>query len=104
MNWFQEAMLDVKKVEIIIDSSFVDNTLQLLDQAQVSGYTVIKDTAGKGDRGESCSDFNCTFSGSYIMTVCTNDKQLNYLMEKVQPLLKKVGGVCLVTDAKWIEH
>jgi nitrogen regulatory protein PII len=97
-------MLDVKRVEIVINSAFIDRTLEILDQVKVSGYTVIKETSGKGDRGASCDDLSCNYHGSFIMTVCTNDKQLNYLVEKLKPLLKKAGGVCLIDDAKWIKH
>jgi len=32
------------------------------------------------------------------------EKQLNNLEKNITPLLKKVGGVCLVTDAKWVNH
>lgn len=95
---------DVKRVEIIVSHSHLEKTLRILDEVQVSGYTVIEDTAGKGDRGISCSDIGCVFSGSYVMTVCTNDEQLTNLVEKVNPILKKVGGVCLITDAKWVRH
>jgi nitrogen regulatory protein PII len=94
----------VKKVEIIVSHAYLEKTLMILDEVQVSGYTVIEDTAGKGDRGVSCSGFGCAYSGSYVMTVCTDEEQLNHLIEKVNPILKKVGGVCLVTDAKWVRH
>jgi nitrogen regulatory protein PII len=104
INNVEEIMLDVKRVEIVINSAFVDATLDLLDQAQVSGYTVIKETSGKGDRGPSCDDLYCNYHGSFIMTVCTNERQLNCLVEKLKPLLKKAGGVCLIDDAKWIQH
>lgn len=95
---------NVKRVEIIVSHSHLEKTLMILDEVQVSGYTVIEDTAGKGDRGVSCSDIGCVFSGSYVMTVCTNDDQLTHLVEKINPILKKVGGVCLITDAKWVRH
>ncbi|CAD5963114.1 Nitrogen regulatory protein P-II [Planktothrix tepida] len=97
-------MQDIKKVEIIIDTFHIQDALNILDQVKVSGYTVIKDTSGKGDRGISCSDLECDFTSSYIMTVCTNEKQLNTLIELIKPLLQKVGGVCLLTDAKWVIH
>ncbi|VXD20256.1 Nitrogen regulatory protein P-II [Planktothrix serta PCC 8927] len=98
-------MQDVKKIEIIIDTFHIQDVLNILDQIKVSGYTVIKDTSGKGDRGISCSDYlDCDFTGSYIMTVCTNEKQLNTLIELIKPLLKKVGGICLFSDAKWVIH
>lgn len=104
MNLAIDAMQDVKKVEIIINSLHLEKALRILDSVKVSGYTVIENTSGKGDCGFSCSDLDCDFSSRYIMTVCTNEQQLNTLLEKFTPLLKKVGGICLVIDAKWISH
>ncbi|UXE58972.1 MAG: hypothetical protein KA717_24150 [Woronichinia naegeliana WA131] len=97
-------MQEVTKVEMIVDHAVFKDVLKLLDQAKVSGYTVIDETSGRGDRGESCSDFSCFFSGIYIMTVCTNEKQLNYVTEHLNPYLKKAGGVCITSNAQWIEH
>ena len=97
-------MQDIKKVEIIIDTFHIQDALNILEQVKVSGYAVIQNTSGKGDRGFSCSDLDCDFTSSYIMTVCTNEKQLNTLIELIKPLLQKVGGVCLLTDAKWVIH
>ena len=99
-----DIMQEVKKIEIIIDTSWVEDTTKILDSVAVSGYTIIKDTSGKGDRGLSCPDIGCSFSNSYIITVCTNERQLNNLVQKITPLLKKLGGVCLVTEAKWVNH
>lgn len=104
MNLAIDVMQDVKKVEIIINSLYLEKALAILDNIKVTGYTVIEDTSGKGDRGVSCSDLDCDFSSHYIMTVCTNEQQLNSLLEKITPLLKKVGGICVVIDAKWISQ
>ncbi|WP_419183589.1 P-II family nitrogen regulator [Scytonema hofmannii] len=97
------VMQEVKKVEIVIDSSYIEDTLTILESVSVSGYTIIKDTSGKDERGLSCPDIDC-FSTSYVMTICTNDKQLDNLVQKITPALKKLGGMCLVTDAKWVNH
>ncbi|CAD5922204.1 P-II family nitrogen regulator [Planktothrix agardhii] len=97
-------MQAVKKVEIIISSLEINEVLELLDQAKVTGYTVIKNTSGKGDRGFSNDDLGEVFSNTYIMTVCTTEKQLEQIISSVTPLLKRVGGVCLVNDATWIHH
>lgn len=94
----------MKKVEIIISSLEVSDVIQLLEKANVSGYTVMKNTSGKGERGIANDDLGTVLSNTYIMTVCTNEKQLNQVVETVTPLLKKVGGVCLVNDAQWIHH
>ncbi len=97
-------MQDVKKVEIIVDSFHLSHVLSILEQVKVSGYTLVKDTSGKGDRGLACSDLDCDFSNSYIMTVCTCEKQLDTLVDLITPLLKKFGGICLVTESKWVLH
>lgn len=97
-------MQEVKKVEIIISTLELDEITDILDSIKVSGYTILKNISGKGDRGDSFNDLGIEFSNSYIMTVCTNEKQLNYLIEELLPLLKKIGGICLITDSQWIIH
>lgn len=104
MTLIPESMQTVKKVEIVINSLYTESAIEILESLKVSGYTVIENTSGKGDRGVSCSDFDCVFSSRYILTVCTDEQQLNRLLEKLTPLLKKVGGICLVSDAHWISH
>jgi nitrogen regulatory protein PII len=97
-------MQPVHKVEIIINSLELERVLKILQGIDISGYTVIDHTSGKGDRGMTNSDLGRAFSNTYIFTVCTNEKQLDLLTEKVTPLLRKVGGICLVTEAAWINH
>jgi nitrogen regulatory protein PII len=97
-------MQSVHKVEIIIGSQKLERVLKILEKVGVSGYTVIDNTTGKGDRGFTDIDLDRVFSNAYILTVCTNEEQLNFLTEEITPLLKKVGGICLVTEAAWINH
>jgi hypothetical protein len=37
------------------------------------------------------------------MSICT-EKQEQELVEAVEPVIKKYGGVCIVSDVKWIAH
>jgi nitrogen regulatory protein PII len=97
-------MQSVHKVEIIVSSLKLDRVLKILDKIEVSGYTVIDNTLGKGDRGFTDTDLDRVFSNAYILTVCTNDQQLDLLTTEITPVLKKVGGICLVTEATWISH
>jgi nitrogen regulatory protein PII len=94
----------VQKVDIIVSHSFLQETLKILDTIGVSGYTVFGSTSGKGDRGVSCDDFDCDYSGSYIMTVCNDEEQLNQLVNEIRPLLKKSGGIFVVTESRWLDH
>jgi nitrogen regulatory protein PII len=97
-------MQQVKKVEIIISTLELNEVIEVLNVVRVSGYTILKNVSGKGERGISNDDLDGVLSNSYVMTICTNQKQLDDLVDEITPLLKKVGGVCLVTDVNWVEH
>ncbi len=97
-------MRQVKRIEIVIDSVELPKLLKLLDARGVSGYTVIRDVAGKGGRGERMGDdLTDVFRNSYVMTACP-ESQLAEVVEGVRPLLERFGGVCLVSDAQWLIH
>lgn len=51
-------MRPVKRIEIVIDSLELRKLLKNLEQVGVSGYTVIQDAAGMGDRG-GAQAINC---------------------------------------------
>lgn len=76
--------------------------MAILEKAGVSGYTVIEDVTGKGDRGRVINDFATqTFTNSYVMSICT-EQQKQKLVEVTEPILTKFGGVCIVSDVQWI--
>lgn len=97
-------MQAAKKVEIICDSLEVKNVLKLLEDFGITGYTIIRDVIGKGSRGERAGDdLTEVFKNSWILTVCSDDK-IPDLVEAIRPILKKFGGVCLVTDTHYVIH
>jgi nitrogen regulatory protein PII len=89
-------MEPVKKLEI-------PQVLKILDKVGVSGYTRIEDVAGKGDRGRVINDLDHTLTNGYVISVCTVEQE-DELVEAIRPILKKFGGVCIVSDGKWIVH
>lgn len=97
-------MKPVKRIEIIIDSLKTAEVLTLLEQNGVSGYTVIRDVAGLGERGARSGDeLTGVFNNSYILTACL-EELTPPIIEAIRPMLKRFGGVCLVSDAQWIIH
>ena len=91
----------VKRIEIIASSRETDKILEHLDEAGITGYSVIRDVVGKGDWGEVSddSDFgSTTLSNVYILSFCAEDK-VKPIVERVQPFLNKFGGVLYVSDA-----
>jgi len=97
-------MQPVKRIEVIIDSPHLNSVLKTIEQAGISGYTVIRDVSGMGDRGVRIGDeLTDVFKNCYVLTTCPEDK-LSQLVAAIRPLLKSFGGVCLVSDAQWIIH
>lgn len=97
-------MEQVKKVEIITNTLEIKKVIRILDKVGVSGYTVIEDVTGKGDRGRVIDDLETeALTNGYVMSICTEDQE-HKVVEAIKPILKKYGGVCIVSDAKWIVH
>ena len=97
-------MKPVKRIEIIIDSLDLKPCLKELEDMGVSGYTVIRDVIGNGDRGSRSGDMlNDTMKNSYILIAC-DASQVGMITEKLRPKLKKFGGICLISDAQWLLH
>lgn len=97
-------MIAVKRIEIIIDALELPAVLKLLDAANVSGYTVFKEATGKGERGtRGGGELSGAFINSYVLTACP-PAQVAAVVETLRPVLKRFGGVCLVSDAEWVIH
>ena len=97
-------MQAVKRVEIVTDTMELNRVLELLDEIGISGYTVIRNAEGKGHRGiRSGDDITRVFQNSYVLTACSPE-QLERVVATIRPILKRVGGICLVSDALWVIH
>jgi len=97
-------MQAAKRVEIICDTVEVKNVVKLLEAIGVTGYTIIRDVVGKGGRGmRRGDDLTDVFKNSMILTVC-DDKQIPEVVEAIRPILKKFGGICLISDTHFVIH
>lgn len=91
----------VKKVEIIVTDLEVPSVLKILKKNGIERYTVINNVSGCGEHGCYGDDL---ITNSYIMIICPDLKMPEQLSNAMQPLLKKLGGIFIVTDAQWIAH
>ncbi|WP_407681007.1 P-II family nitrogen regulator [Pseudohaliea rubra] len=91
-----------KRIEIIVERSQIDRLGRLLAAAGAPDYTLIHHAGGHGDRGHrraddvTDTDENCVF----ILAV-EQDEVVAAVVEGVKPILQRVGGTCLVTEAVW---
>ena len=97
-------MTTVKRIEIVIDAAHTPDLLQALRDAGAQGYTVIRDVQGTGDRGERSGDeLTDVFRNCYIIVAC-EPEMATQIVEAVRPMLRRHGGVCLISDAQWLRH
>ncbi len=92
-------MKPVKRIEIVTVSVEKDSLLSKLQKAGVSGYTMIKRVEGFGDRGKREADeLTDVFTNVYVLIMC-EEEEVERITEVVRPILRKFGGVCLISDA-----
>lgn len=97
-------MQSVTRLEIVISSVELENVLGKIEACGASGYTVIREITGKGHRGiRDGADLSDAFRNTMIVTACTAE-QATELIEVIRPILKRRGGICLISDSQWIVH
>ena len=95
-------MKNMKKIEIIIESIYLNRLIELFDRKEITGYTIIRDVEGKGITGiKSADEIIDVFSNNYVFTVCDEDKLMN-IVEDIRRFIKKYGGRCIVSDVSWV--
>jgi len=97
-------MQQVKRIEIIIDTPEVPALLAVLREQKVSGYTVFHSVTGAGDRGERRNDEPGGGGGNACILTAALPENATALVEAVRPVLRRRGGICLVSDASWVKH
>lgn len=97
-------MKTVKRVEIVAESDFLPKIIALLDKEYINGYTIIRNASGKGDQGiRDGYGLTDVFQNNYILLACS-EEELQRITEPLRKLLKRIGGMCLVSEAKWLIH
>ena len=97
-------MENVTRVEIITDALEMREVCTLLDTLGVTGFTIIRDAQGKGERGSQLGDeITDVFKNSYLLAAC-EPALAERVAEAVRPLLKRRGGICLLSPARSVRH
>ncbi|MBU0924803.1 transcriptional regulator [bacterium] len=95
-------MKKMKKIELVIESLYLNKLIELFDKKGISGYTIIKDIEGKGEHGiKSADEVTDVFKNNYVFTVCDEEKLMN-IVEDIRSFIKRNGGRCIVSDVSWV--
>lgn len=95
-------MKPIKRIEIVIEEIELDSLIEELDRIGVVGYTVVPGAGGRGERGVRYE--NLQGLGNVLMTIACDEAQATHVIEAVRPILRRYGGICLVSDAMWVIH
>jgi nitrogen regulatory protein PII len=92
-----------KRIEIVIERSQQRGVASALDAIPVSGYTILFNAGGTGDRGPRRADDVTDTDENCVFIIATEDDAVvDAIVQKLQPVLKRYGGICLVSDAQWL--
>ncbi|GET42407.1 P-II family nitrogen regulator [Microseira wollei] len=92
-------MNPVKRIEIIANYMELERILKGLDQADVPGYTVIRDVAGKSTRGDGKHDLAMRMLDNVYIVAFFPPEKLDAVVGNIRAILHKFGGSCFISDA-----
>ncbi len=93
----------VKRIEMVMHKHVIEEIEEKLNENKVSGYTIIPDVLGRGERGLHSSISLGALQYYYLLLSC-DEKDVEMIVDIVNPYLNSYGGMCLVSDASWVVH
>ena len=97
-----DILVPMKRLEIVTDEDSLRELIQLVREAKVRGYTVIKRAGGLGSRGERNPDDYVFEEENAVMVIACEEDLADRLITMLHPRLKDFGGMCLITDCQWV--
>lgn len=92
-----------KRIDIMVEAPLMQRVLNLLDQQNVSGYTVLPVLAGRGKDGAWHRDGVVGRAGALVMIFCIVDEQrMDEILEPLYKLVSRQIGIVTVSDVQVI--
>ena len=94
----------VQWIEVVVDAPHARRVVEALQALGLAGYSLIRGVAGSGERGEQLGDdITGVSNNNYILTTCAPER-LAEVTAALRPLLRRFGGICLVSEARSLTH
>lgn len=97
-------MQPVKRIEIVVDSPEIPELLSVLRAQGIRGYTLFTHLRGSGDRGDRLDDEPNGGNGNSCLVIAARPDAVAGIIEAIRPILRRRGGMCLISDAQWVVH
>lgn len=90
------------KIEIIIANTFLQPVINLLEEAEVHGYSALDISRGKGtQRGEQLAEGLLPTTRNSLIFTIANKQVADKVIETVQPFLDQRGGILITTEINY---
>lgn len=97
-------MIGVKRIELVVEAIEKEQVIASLNRINIRSFTIYHHVGGSGERGVRDEGvFGEKFENVTFVVACA-ESQLTSVIETLRPILKRYGGMCLVSDAKWVKH
>ena len=97
-------MIGVKRIELVVEAIEKEQVIDSLKSINIRSFTIYHHVGGSGERGVRDEGvFGEKFENVTFVIACS-ENHLNAVIEILRPILKRYGGMCLVSDAKWVKH
>lgn len=93
----------MKKLEIIIESVERNRVCRILDEAGVSGYSIIDDVRGRGKTGSKSAQELSNILKSSIIIVVDKEEKISNVIEKLKEVFKFYSGKMFLSDVNVVE-
>ena len=94
-----------KRLEIVIEKPMAQRLADQLLESGAPGYTLLDHAIGQGDRGlRGADEPTGTETNVVFVVACETDADVEKIVEGIRPMLTRSGGICLVSDALWVQH
>ena len=89
----------MKKLEVVIPNSFLEEVVNDFTKADIHGYTALDVDRGKGEnKGENLlAGLIPVTRNTYVFAIC-NHEQAMEAKRLIEPLLEETGGILVVSD------
>ena len=92
-----------KRIEIVVEAPLLSRLLALMDDNNVSGYTVLPALAGRGHHGSWSREGLATDAGRMVVVVAIVDADaVSNLLDAVYPLISRHIAIVTVSDVQVI--
>lgn len=92
-----------KRIEIMVEAPLLNRIIEILDQQNAGGYTVLPALAGKGKDGSWHRDGLVGRVGSVVQVICIIDEsRLEEILDPLFHLVSRQIGIVTVSDVQVI--